>query len=346
MAQPRAGEALAVKAGAVTAGAVKARILPLDPARYESHALHRGERAWLETNCYVDLWIEALHGFGFDPTAALPFTITLDFEGDQWLFFKQPTGDLLELYGVDVQELNIWRSLQDHVVEQVSRGRLVLVEMDAFYLPDTAGVSYGLGHTKTTIGIQAIDTEARTLEYFHNAGYFALGREDYTHLFGLDREKRVDELVPYTEFAKIDSSRAVPDAELASRSLVLLRKHLARAPRANPITAFRARFEQDIEWLKSEPQEVFHQYAFASLRQCGACYELAASYVRWLEARGETDLQSVAEAFETLSSQAKTLQFKAARAVVLKRPVDFAPMLNAMESAWTTALETLRARYG
>ena len=324
---------------------MKARILPIEPASYQNHALHRGERAWLETNCYVDLWIEVLHAFGFDPHAALGFTVALDFEGDQWLFYKQSTHDLYTLYGVDVQELNIWRSLIDHTVEQVSRGRLVMVEVDAFYLPDTQGVTYRLGHSKTTIGIQAIDTEARTLEYFHNAGYFGLGAEDYTGLFGLDREKRPDELVPYTEFAKIDRDRPCPPSALFEASRELLIKHIARRPKGNPVVAFRARFEKDLEWLKGEPQEVYHQYAFSSLRQCGSCYELAASYMRWLSERGERGLDEFAAAFDTLASQAKTLQFKAARAVVLKKPVDFAPMLDAMQAAWETAVGGLALRY-
>jgi hypothetical protein len=336
VAEGRAGEALAVKA----------RILPIDPGSYQNHALHKGERAWLETNCYVDLWIEVLHAFGYDPTAALGFTVGLDFEGDQFLFFKQSTSDLYELYGVDVQELNIWRSLLDHAVEQVSRGRVVMVEVDAFYLPDTAGVSYKLGHTKTTIGIQAIDTDERTLEYFHNAGYFKLAGDDFAALFGLDREKRADELVPYTEFAKFTSGAGLKDAALVEKSKSLLTKHLARAPKDNPILAFRRRFADDLTWLTAQPQEVFHQYAFSSLRQCGSCYELAADYVRWLGAGGEAGLEGVVSAFDTLASQAKTIQFKAARAVMLKRPVDFVPMLDAMESAWTSALGTLSARYG
>jgi hypothetical protein len=325
---------------------VKARILPLDPGSYQSHALHRGERAWLETNCYVDLWIEVLHAFGFDPTAALGCTVGMDFEGDQFLFFKQSTSDLYELYGVDVQELNIWRSLLEHAVEQVGRGRVVMVEVDAFYLPDTAGVSYRLGHTKTTLGIQAIDTDERTLEYFHNAGYFKLSGDDFAALFGLDREKREGELVPYTEFAKISAGTGLTGAALVEKSTALLTRHLARAPRANPISAFRRRFADDLSWLTAQPQEVFHQYAFSSLRQCGACYELAADYVKWLGLHGEAGLEEVASAFDTLASQAKTIQFKAARAVMLKRPVDFAPLLDAMEGAWTGALGGLSARYG
>ncbi|NKF34703.1 DUF1839 family protein, partial [Pseudomonas sp. BGM005] len=32
----------------------------ISPETYRQHALHSGERAWPETNCYVDLWIEVL----------------------------------------------------------------------------------------------------------------------------------------------------------------------------------------------------------------------------------------------------------------------------------------------
>ncbi|HMJ15531.1 MAG TPA: DUF1839 family protein, partial [Polyangiaceae bacterium] len=110
--------------------------LGVRPELHQSHALHSGDRAWLETNCYVDLWIEVVHALGLDPHAALPFTLALDFEADQWLFYKQPTSDLYDLYGIDVQELAIWRSLLVHCSEQVARGRIVLVEVDAFHLPD------------------------------------------------------------------------------------------------------------------------------------------------------------------------------------------------------------------
>jgi hypothetical protein len=298
----------------------------------------------VETNCYVDLWIEVLHAFGFDPMASLPFTVALDFEGDQWLFFKQPTGDLLELYGIDVQELNIWHHFVDHAAEQVERGRIVLVELDAFHLPDTVGVSYRTQHTKTTIGIQAVDREARTLGYFHNAGYFSLGGDDYAALFGLDRERRPDELVPYTEFAKFDPARRSTD-DLVARSLRLLRRHLAKVPKENPVSQFRARFEKDVPWLLNQPDETFHVYAFSTFRQCGACFELAGSYIRWLMENGERDLARAAEAFDTLSGQSKALQFKAARAVLLKRPVDFSPMLNAMEGAWSIATRVLSEKY-
>ena len=56
--------------------------------------IHRADRDWAETNCYVDIWIELLHAWGFEPIAALPFTFGIDFEGDQWTFYKPPLADL------------------------------------------------------------------------------------------------------------------------------------------------------------------------------------------------------------------------------------------------------------
>src|SRR5262245_58627062 len=105
------------------------------PETYQRHALHDSGRHWPETNCYVDLVIEVLSASGFDPTSVMGFTLAQDFEGDQFTFFKMPTADLTRLYGVEVLELSIFDRLESHVVEQLSRGRLPLVEVDAHFLP-------------------------------------------------------------------------------------------------------------------------------------------------------------------------------------------------------------------
>src|SRR6201986_4906087 len=109
---------------------MRRQVFPLDASSYQQHEIHACERQWAETNCYVDVWIELLHAWGFEPLAALPFTIAIDFEGDQWTFFKFPLADLYSLYGLDVQELQIWRPLVNHLEEQVELGRPVLVELD------------------------------------------------------------------------------------------------------------------------------------------------------------------------------------------------------------------------
>jgi hypothetical protein len=327
---------------------VSAAILPLDPATYDRHALHQGERVWQETNCYVDLWIELLHALGLDPIAGMAFTLAMDFEGDQWTFFKQPLADLYTLYGIDVQELNIWRPLLGQVAEQVALGRPVLVEVDAYYLPDTAGVSYQLDHTKTTIAVQAIDLEARTMGYFHNAGYFALAGDDFDGIFRLGA--RADDgavwLPPYTEIVKLGAVQRRPPKELAQLASGLLRGHLQRRPVSNPVRHYEARFASDVQQLSGGPMTAFHHYAFATLRQCGACAELASAFLRWLEQQGEGDLEPAALGFETIATSAKTVQFQLARVVNTKKVVNFSPMFDAMAAGWESATAHLVTRYG
>ncbi len=98
---------------------MKAAIAGLDPAAYRPHRLHDAERRWPQTNCYVDLLIEVLHATGHDPVAALGFTVTQDFEGDQFTFFKFPTADLQRLAGLDIQELAIFDRLETHLLAQI-----------------------------------------------------------------------------------------------------------------------------------------------------------------------------------------------------------------------------------
>ena len=104
------------------------------------HALHASDRIWPETNCYVDLWIELLASKGLPPEAMLGFTLSQDFEGDQFTFFKVPLEDLEALYGIRVTELAIFDQVESHIETQLERGRICLVEMDSFYMPDTQGV--------------------------------------------------------------------------------------------------------------------------------------------------------------------------------------------------------------
>ena len=74
--------------------------------------------------------------------AIMPFTLAIDFEGDQWTFFKPPHDELRDLYGIDVQELNCWRPLIDHAEEHLAAGKLISTEADAWWLPDIAGTDY------------------------------------------------------------------------------------------------------------------------------------------------------------------------------------------------------------
>jgi hypothetical protein len=326
---------------------VSTSVLGLDAATYTQHALHDPARPWQETNCYVDLWIEALHGLGLEPTAALPFTLGLDFEGDQYTFYKFPHPDLQALFGVEVQELNIWRPLLQHAEEQVRMGRLFMPEVDSWFLPDTHGVSYRREHVKSSIAIQHIDAAAQVLGYFHGASYYRLSGEDFAGVFRLEEGLRGPAtLPPFAEIAKLGGLVHYTPPELVGRSIAVLRRHLAIRPRNNPVRAHREKLEADIAWLREEPSEVFHQYAFATVRQLGSCYGLTASYLRWLQANGEGGLDVAIEACDSIAATSKTLQFKLARVVTYRRDANLAELFDRLESSWELVMTELGQRYG
>jgi hypothetical protein len=300
------------------------QVWPLVPSSYVPHAIHRAGSAWPESNCYVDLWIELLHAAGFEPLAALPCALTIDLEGDQWTFFKFPLADLSELYGLDVFELNVWRSLCDHVEDQLAQRRPLIVEVDAFHLPDTAGVSYGVAHAKTSIG-----------------------GDDFAAVLRLAPPLASPEhLPPYTEVVKLGVRPPCTGGALVTRSLDLLRANLGRCPGRNPFLRYAAVFTSHLDWLAGGSLDEFHRYAFATLRQCGSAFELAAAYLRWLGTQGEDNLQAIAASCDAIATTAKTLQFKTARVVQTHRPFDAAPLLAAMADAWDVVMRALAARYG
>jgi hypothetical protein len=148
--------------------------LSIPPEGRNAHLLHAGERIWRESNCYVDLWIGLLDHLELDPIAMLACCIAPHFEGDQWTFHKPSSSELALLYGLRVEELTVWRPLREHVARQMELGRIVLVEVDGYHLPDTRGVTYRVEHNKTTIGIHRYDAANGTLGYFHNSGSYVL----------------------------------------------------------------------------------------------------------------------------------------------------------------------------
>lgn len=315
---------------------MRTQFVSLDRATYRSHLLHGEARSWPETNCYVDLWIEALHALGLEPMAAMAFTVAIDYEGDQWTFFKFPLEDLYELFGIDTMELLVRKSLPEAILNQLARGRSVIVELDAFHLPDTAGVSYHLDHVKTSVAVQGIDPEAGWLGYFHNRSYYELTGADYAAVFRLDKVPDPHVLPPYFEVVKFDHLRRLDEAELRRLAWGQLRRHLLRRPANNPVKAFAGDFIRDVAWLRGQPVQEFHSYAFATLRQLGANFECAASFSRWLGGPAAP----ACEIFERIASTAKAMQFRLAR-VAAGKAYDPSEALRAVADDWEKGLGLL-----
>ena len=303
-------------------------------AAHAPHKLHAADRTWPETNCYVDLWIELLHLRGLEPEAMLGFTLRQDFEGDQFTFFKPKAADLEALYGLEILELALYEDLESHARVQAARGHTVMVEVNAFFLPDTAGTTYRREASKTTIGILALDPRERRLDYLHNAGRFALSGEDYDGLFARG------ELLPYAEFVK-PCGPALAGPELAGAALALLRRHRAHAPSTNPVTAFRAALAGKDDAFVQRPLSAFHAYAFNTTRQLGANFELLGSHLAWLTAQGAGSFDEAAEAATRLSQEAKAFQFQLARAYARGKLAGLPERLAGAEATYAAVFAAL-----
>lgn len=317
-----------------------ADLLGLDEAKWQPQLLHAPDRTWVETNCYIDVWAELLPALGHPAEAALAFTVRQDFEGDHFTFFKFPLEDLEALFGLAVQELAIYDTVEAHTLEQLSRGNIVLIEVDSHWLPD-AGPTYRKGHVKTTVAAVAIDRAAKRFGYFHNTGYHTLAGVDYEGLF---QAPGAPGMFPYCEFVKRGDGALKGDA-LKSASLALLKRHLARRPRANPIAAWRADLPGHLDRLAARDMEYFHLYAFNVPRQLGANFEMLGTYLDWLGKHGETGLKDTADSCRRIAEGAKAVQFQLAR-MANRRRFDPARLeLAPVEQDYDSVLAALAGRF-
>ncbi len=309
-------------------------LLGIDPANHEPHALHASERAYPETNCYADILIELLHARGVEPLAALGCSIRGDFEGDQFTFLKPPLNELDALFGIDVHEMQPYRCLARQAQEQLALDRTLIVELDAFYLPDTAATTYRREHVKTSVAIESIDLAEARLRYFHNAGIYDLAGDDFRNVFRLADSVDARTLPPYVELVRFRAAPRLVGKHLKNAARDLLEDHLARRPDTNPFERFGEHLREQMPALVEGGRASFHAYAFATVRMAGAGSEVAATYLDWLlAARGA----AAATAFRAVARDCKTLSFKLARG----RVFDTAAASSRLAAGWTEAQKQL-----
>ena len=305
----------------------------LDPASYVVSKLHAADRNFRETNCYTDVWIELLHAAGCDPALAMAYTLSVDFEGDQWTFFKPPPEDLEALFGIDVHEMQLYRPLTEHIAEQLRLGRTMIFEADSFYLPDTAATAYGQAHVKSSIIVEAIDLADERLRYFHNAGFYELSGDDYRGVFRLGRAFSPDVLPPYAEIVRFNAGTRLQGEALQQAAVASLDRQLNRLPKRNPWLTFAERLAADLPGLLEGGDTNYHAYAFATVRQCGAAFELAQSFLGAIDAPAEA-----VEAYGRQAAGAKMLLLKLAR----RRAFEPASTLAGLATDWELATNLLR----
>ena len=222
------------------------------PPRYARHPLHRGDRAWPESNCYVDLWVELLHAAGVEPLAALPFTFAVGLRGRPVDVLQVPARRpvrALRRRGVRAEHLALRSSA--HIEEQLALGRPAHrgggCVLPARHRPARPTATE---HVKTSIGIQAIDAGARRLGYFHNAGYYELAGEDFAgRVPPRGTPRPIPSICRPTWRWRSCGTRPAADRSRARRRLA----RAASAPTsrgglaANPFRRYAARFAADLE---------------------------------------------------------------------------------------------------
>lgn len=284
------------------------------PAVLTHPPLDGPHRHWPETNCSVDLWLSVLQAWGEQPLALPGFAVALDYEGDQFTFLKPPLGDLRALYGITVEELQIFRDVEAHLLAQQRRGALAMIEVDGYWLPDTRGTGYRSDHAKTTIGVLSIEPAARRLRYLHNRAQAGLEGEDYDGVLWRHPAPPPGWLPPYAEIARRDPRRVGQDeTALAATATGLLRMHLERVPGSDPILAFAEALQAELGALRGRDPAAFHRWAFATLRQLGAGFELLGLHAAWLGAITGRGAGPAPELCGGIAEGAKVLQFRLAR---------------------------------
>jgi hypothetical protein len=310
-----------------------------EPSAHRPHPLHGAGRTYLETNCYADVLIELLNARGDEPLAALGFIVRTDWEGDQFTYFKPPYGDLDRLFGIDVHEMLPYRSLPEHIEEQLALGRTVLVEIDAWYLPDTAATSYRREHLKTTVAPETIDREAQQMRYFHNAGFYELEGEDYRGAFRMLDHFTDDVMDPFTEVVRFDAGPRLSGEELRVAAKDLLAHHYARRPKRNPFTAWGQQLTADLPRLLAGSAEDYHAYAFVTVRMVGAAFELLADHVDWVLG---PDGAEASGTLRRIVEGSKIVSFRLAR----RRPFDPEPAIASLAEAWDEGMDKLGVALG
>lgn len=311
------------------------------PEAWRAHRLHDLDRDWPETNCELDFWIELAAARGLEPEAMLGFTVAQDFLVDQFTLLMPSIPDLGRLYGATVDMFALYGRFETQLAAAIAAGGVVALDTDAYYLPDSAGVSYRQRHVKTTIAIHAIRPEERSLDYFHNLGCWRLEGDDYDMVVFRPPHLQADEIIPpYAELIRFERPPLAGEA-LRATARAALARWLEVAPRREPIAAFGATLEARAQALAGAGELVFHDWAFHTFRQLGANYELLADHLAWLDPGPA--FVGAREHCRAVSAAAKALQFQLARAVARRRTPDVASLIEQTAHARGAALEGVRA---
>lgn len=305
---------------------------------FVQHPLHRQDSLWSNTNCYMDVWIELLHGMGRRPEPLFAAAVAAETQVEQFEFLKVDHRDLEQVHGIRVGEYDVWTTLLEHVTTHMQAGNVIIVEADAHWLPDTRGISYGIEHTKTSIVPVHVDARNKHLVYLHNEGLHELRGDDFDYVLGEQRSQGIVP-APYMELVRLDRLNA-PDDDLAREHTIrLLKYHAGRSPVTNPVADLMDVLRSRYQWLATAGMDGYHALCFETTRQLGVVALLAAEAVRFSQV---DHLQPAAEAYLDVSKEAKALQFQLARVARGRQPAAVESTMQTIVSQWAVAANSLQ----
>ena len=305
-----------------------------DPAGYQRHLLHGDDRTYVESNCYSDVIIELLHACGYEPLAAFGHLVRMDFEGDQWTFFKPPPEDLESLFGVDIHEMQPYRPLPEQIAEQL-RMRTHDHRRARLLVPARHRVD---------------ELPLRARQELDRRGRDRLGRADVALLPRprpvRARRRRLPRRVPDRRVLRRRAApvhRARPlrrRAATGGRGSAPSRRGAAAPPSANSARA-RTRSTGSVNSSSRSCPRCSTAGSSATtptrLRPCawpGRRSRSSSDHARWLL---DDRAQPAVDAMREIVDGCKALSFRLAR----RRQFDSAPLTGALADAWARAIDGL-----
>ena len=212
----------------------------------------------------------------------------------------------------------------------------MIVELDAWYLPDTAATSYRTEHVKT-LDRRRGDRRRRRARCATSTtpGCYELGGDDFRGVFRIG-EFSDDVLPPYTELIRFDAGPRLRRRGPAPRRRASCCAAISRGARAsNPFDRFGDQLERDLPALLDGRRSTrYHAYTFATFRMAGPAFELLASHAEWLLGRPGAAGRRRRWA-DRRGMQGAVVQARR------RRQFDSAPLTGALADAWARAIDGL-----
>ena len=222
--------------------------------------------------------IELLHACGYEPIAAFGHLVRMDFEGDQWTFFKPPPEDLESLFGD--------RHPRDAALPAAARAdrraaRSAVARSSSSSTPGTCPTRRPRATAQSTSRprsppMRSTPTARRCGTSTAPACSSSAART--TAACSGSAEFSDDVLPPYTELVRFDAGPRLRGRRAArAPPSTLLRRHLDQAPARQPVRAVRAAARTGAAGAaRAAGSSDYHAYAFATVRMAGSAFEILA----------------------------------------------------------------------